>query len=103
RLSRRLPTSVMQRSVAPVTVSWLSRRRLDRIPGGFGVVAAPGWGGPAERPVGELVDGPAGLLLEPMVVPALRLLSVILTHMTIGDAIRLAELGRPPDGGIRFP
>ena len=32
---------------------------------------------------------------------AFGLLSVILTHMTIGDAIRLAELGRPPDGVIR--
>ena len=34
-------------------------------------------------------------------MPALRLLSVILTHMTIRDAIQLAELGRPPDGVIR--
>ena len=36
-----------------------------------------------------------------MVVPALRLLSVILTHMTIRDAIQLAEASRPPDGVIR--
>ena len=36
-----------------------------------------------------------------VVVSTERLLSVILTHMTIGDAIRLAELGRPPDGVIR--
>ena len=34
-------------------------------------------------------------------MPALRLLSVILTHMTIGDAIRLATEGRPPDGVTR--
>ena len=30
-----------------------------------------------------------------------RLLSVILTHMTIRDAIQLAEASRPPDGVIR--
>ena len=44
---------------------------------------------------------PAGMLLEPMVVAALGLLSVILTHMTIRDAIQLAEASRPPDGVIR--
>ena len=32
---------------------------------------------------------------------ALRLLSVILTHMTIRDAIQLAEASRPPDGVTR--
>ena len=32
---------------------------------------------------------------------ALGLLSVILTHMTIRDAIQLAEASRPPDGVIR--
>ena len=32
------------------------------MPGGFGVVAPPGRGGPAERAVGELLDGPPGLL-----------------------------------------
>src|SRR5262249_20856529 len=45
---------------------------LDRIPGGFGVVAAPGRGGPPEGPVGKLIHCPPGLLLEPMVMPALR-------------------------------
>src|SRR5215475_13098873 len=45
---------------------------LDGIPGGFGVVAAPGRCGPPEGPVGELVDGPAGLLLEPVVMTAFR-------------------------------
>ena len=44
---------------------------------------------------------PLGVLLEPVVVAALGLLSVILTHMTIRDAIQLAELNRPPDGVIR--
>ena len=70
--SRRLPTSVMQRSVIPVADRWLSPRRLDRIPGGFGVVGAAGRGGPAEGAVGKLVDLPLGVLLEPMVVTALR-------------------------------
>ena len=36
-----------------------------------------------------------------MVVAAFRLLSVILTHMTIRDAIQLAEASRPPNGVIR--
>src|SRR6185312_15717100 len=48
------------------------RGSLDGVPGRFGVVAASGWGGPAEGAVGELVDGPAGLLLEPVVMTALR-------------------------------
>src|SRR6185437_1424905 len=34
--------------------------------------AASGWGGPAEGSVGELVDGPSGLLLEPVVMTTLR-------------------------------
>src|SRR6266571_7307896 len=51
---------------------WLSLRRLDGVPGGFGVVAAAGRGSPAEGTVGELADLPAGVLLEAVVVPALR-------------------------------
>src|SRR6202012_1871979 len=35
---------------------------LDWVAGGFGGVAASGWGGPAEGPVGQLVDLPARLL-----------------------------------------
>jgi hypothetical protein len=53
------------------------RGPLDGVPGGFGVVAAPGRGGPPERSVGELLDGPSGLLLEPVVVPALRTMAVL--------------------------
>src|SRR6478609_592662 len=45
---------------------------LDGVAGGFGVVAASGRGGPAEGSVGELVDGPSGLLLEPVVMTTLR-------------------------------
>ena len=49
-----------------------SGRAQDGVPGGFGVVAAPGRGGPPEGAVGELVDLPPGVLLEPVVVAALR-------------------------------
>src|SRR5438034_8619136 len=52
-------------------VAYVSSRLLDGIPGGFGVVGAPGRGGPPERPGGQLVDLPARLLLEPVVVAAL--------------------------------
>jgi hypothetical protein len=45
---------------------------LDGVPGGFGGVGAAGRGRPAEGPVGELVDGPARLLLEPVVMTTLR-------------------------------
>ena len=48
------------------------RGPLDGVAGGFGVVAASGWGGPAECPVGELIDGPSGLLFQPVVMSALR-------------------------------
>jgi hypothetical protein len=47
-------------------------RRLDGVPGGFGGVGAAGRGGPPEGAVGELVHFPSGVLLEPVVVPALR-------------------------------
>ena len=43
----------------------------DGVPGGFGGVGAPGWGGPAEGAVGELVDRPFRVLLEAVVVAAL--------------------------------
>src|SRR6185312_17385746 len=44
----------------------------DGVAGGFGGVSAPGWGGPAEGAVGELVDSPLGVLFEAVVVAALR-------------------------------
>ena len=46
--------------------------RLDGVPGGFGGVGPPGRGGPPEGAVGELVHFPSGVLLEPVVVTALR-------------------------------
>src|SRR6185437_10665816 len=49
-----------------------ARGSLDGVPGGFGVVAASGRGGPAEGSVGELIDRPARLLLEAMVMPTFR-------------------------------
>ena len=48
-----------------------SQLELYGIPGGFGGVGAAGWGGPAVGAVGELVDVPSGVLLEPVVVAAL--------------------------------
>jgi hypothetical protein len=48
------------------------RRRLDGVPGGLGGELASGRGGPAEGAVGELINVPPGVLLEPVVVPALR-------------------------------
>src|SRR6266487_299158 len=47
-------------------------RELDRVAGWFGVVGASGRGGPPEGPVGELVHRPLRVLLEPVVMPALR-------------------------------
>src|SRR6185312_14468438 len=40
-------------------------------PGGFGGVGPSRWCGPAEGPVGELIDLPLGVLFEPVVVTAL--------------------------------
>src|SRR5438046_6287195 len=42
------------------------------VPRGFGGVGTPGGGGPPEGAVGELVDLPLGVLLEPVVVATLR-------------------------------
>ena len=44
----------------------------DRIPGRLGGVCPPGRSSPGEGPVGALFDLPPRLLLEPMIVPALR-------------------------------
>src|SRR6185312_5131122 len=44
----------------------------DRIARRLGGVLPSGWGGPAERPVRELVHVPARVLLEPVIAPALR-------------------------------
>ena len=61
-------------AAAQVDVRWSSwtSRALDGIPGWFGGVGPPGWGGPPEGPVAELVDRPARVLLEPMVPPTFR-------------------------------
>jgi anaerobic selenocysteine-containing dehydrogenase len=45
---------------------------LDRVPGGLGLVLPPRRCGPGKGAVGELVDVPLGVLLEPVVVAALR-------------------------------
>src|SRR5690349_3580985 len=44
----------------------------DGVFGGSGGVLAAARGGPGEGPVGVLFDVPAGVLLEPVLVPALR-------------------------------
>ena len=54
-----------------VRESGIRRLQSYGIPGRFGGVLAAGRGGPAERPVRELVDCPARVLLEPMVLPTL--------------------------------
>ena len=46
--------------------------RLGGVPRGLSRVLTTGRGGPPECAVGELVDVPAGVLLEPVVVAALR-------------------------------
>src|SRR5579862_4077054 len=45
---------------------------LDGVAGGFGGVLPSAGHGPPDRPVGLVFGGPAGVLLEPVVVPALR-------------------------------
>jgi [ribosomal protein S5]-alanine N-acetyltransferase len=47
-------------------------RDLDRVFGGSGGVLASARGGPGERPVRVLLDLPLGVLLELVLVPALR-------------------------------
>ena len=59
----------------PLAISPRSRRppaRSDGIPGRLGVVAPPGRGRPPEGAVGELLDLPPGLLLEPVIMATLR-------------------------------
>src|SRR5690348_1749734 len=85
---------------------------LDRVPGGLGVVAAPGRGGPPERPVGKLVHLPLGVLLEPVVMtalrarvaqagPAARLIGGVVLEVGLGGGPPAdgASAGRVPDLG----
>ena len=86
--------------------------RLDRVAGGFGVVAAPGRCGPPEGPVGKLLDVPLGVLLEAMVMtalrtgvtqarPAARLVRGVVLEVALGGgpAADGAGAGRVPDLG----
>src|SRR2546429_3480971 len=94
----------------------MSEPRLDRVPGWFGGVGAPGRGGPPEGPVGELVDLPLGVLLEPVVVaalragvaqaaPAARLVGGVVLQVALGGgaaadgagASRVPDLGQVPE------
>src|SRR5690242_2722277 len=93
----------------------------DGVPGGFGGVVASGWGGPAEGSVGELLDVPPGLLLEPVIMttlwaaitqarPATRLVRDIMFEVTLAswpaadrtDAGGVPDLGQVPqlDSGV---
>src|SRR5690242_2805824 len=84
----------------------------DGVAGGFGDVVASGWGGPAEGSVGELLDVPPGLLLEPVIMttlwaaitqacPAARLIRDIMFEVTLagGSAADRADAGGVPDLG----
>src|SRR6185312_6327100 len=78
----------------------------DRVPRWFGRVLPPGRSGPAERPVGKLVDRPARVLLEPVITPALR---AAVAHtgpsacFVRGVVLEVAMCGRPsaPGPGAR--
>lgn len=55
--------------------TWLASRAsdgLDGVAGWFGVIAAPERRGPAERAIGELIHPPPRVLLQPVVMSALR-------------------------------
>jgi len=62
----RLPSLSDAGSVTPSPSSW-----LYRVSGGSGGVGASARGGPGERPIRVLLDAPAGILLELMIVTAL--------------------------------
>jgi hypothetical protein len=64
---------------------------LDGVARGFGGVLAAGRGGPPEGAVGELVDLPAGVLLQPVVMPTLRQMAalgdIVVTWKNSGDRV----------------
>src|SRR6185312_11940985 len=73
----------------------------DRVSRWFGRVPPPGRSGPAERPVGKLVDRPARVLLEPVITPALR---VAVAHAgTSACFVRGVVLEVALDGGPATP
>src|SRR5437764_6483557 len=72
--------------------------RLYRVPGRFGRVLPPGRSGPAERPVGKLVDRPARVLLEPVITPTLRTAITEVRpaiRLVGGVVVEVALCGRP--------
>src|ERR1700750_1269019 len=58
----------------------------DRIARRLGGVLPSGRGGPPEGPVGELVHRPARVLLQPMILPALR--AAVTQARTPGGLVR---------------
>src|SRR4029077_12503530 len=67
-----LPVLPVLRPARRLTAAFLIRPGSDGIAGGFGVIGAAGRSGPPERPVGKLVYLPLGVLLEAMIMTALR-------------------------------
>jgi len=102
--SRYRSVSPLSSRNGPTWASWTSRLRLDRVPGGLGGVLTAGWGGPPEGTVRELVDVPAGVLLEPMVVAALRTAITqtrAATRLVGGVVLEVAGGGGAPGSGRR--
>jgi hypothetical protein len=83
-------------------------RPLDGVPGGFGGVGPSRRGCPSEGAVGELVDRPFGVLLEPVVVaafgagvtaarPAARLIRGVVLDIALGGGPTADRAGGVPD------
>ena len=60
-------TNARRSASPPARLRW-----SDRMAGGFGGVLAAGGSSPPDGAVGQLIDVPPRVLLDPMVVPALR-------------------------------
>src|SRR5712691_6561274 len=77
------------------------KQPLDGVARGFGGVPAPPRGGPPEGGWGQLFHFPAGVLLEPVVVPSFRraIAQTRPSARLVGDVVlEIALGGRPPAG-----
>ena len=75
---------------------------LDGVAGGFFGVLAAGGGGPPDAPVGQLVNLPSGVLLDPVIMTALRIAITDTrpaARLERGVVLEVGLRSRPPAGG----
>ena len=95
------PTASSTRRTWPLVKCLWSAGRLDRVPGGLCRVLPPRRGGPLEGAVRKLIDLPPRVLLEPVVMAALRtaITQTGSAARLVRDVVLVITLGSRPAAG----